>query len=308
MRTAVLVKESYCYSILIDIQIKCVLPVDFLQIAVGIVLCFGTAPVNSKSEWKLKKCQSIGVVTMEQLTAKEIDGLLSELTSNDKSERTLAASKLGKATTSQDRIIAALEKMVANERDDFVKGIAKASLQSLSDTKILINELQDSNPEIRKAALAKVEVKHLNYPQVVSIIEQMVVNDDDMEPEAQALLDRRQEELVRQQAKRESKATSTAQSSRRESTETFTSQRSNKYPALRTIAGFYRILAFVAGGFAVIVAMILIFLTNSVDSTVGIILALLSLISGAITVITLLAVAEVIYVFIDIEANTRQNR
>jgi hypothetical protein len=92
---------------------------------------------------------------MEQLTVEEINGLLSELTSSDKSKRTLAASKLGKATTSQDVIIAALQKMVASERDDFVKWIAKASIQSLSDVRIL-NELQDSNPAVRKSALAKV--------------------------------------------------------------------------------------------------------------------------------------------------------
>lgn len=243
---------------------------------------------------------------MEQLTSREIDDLLSKLTSSDKSKRTLAASKLGKAITSQDRIIEALQKMVSNERDDFVKGIAKASIQSLSDTKILINELQDDNPEIRKAALAKVEAKQLNYPQIVSIIEQMVVNDDGTKQEAQALLDRRQDELAHQQAKQESKATSTSQSSRREVTETSTSQLSNKYPALRTIAGFYRILAFVAGGFAVIAAMILF--TNSDGGANGIILALFSLMSGAITVITLLAIAEAIQVFIDIEANTRRNR
>lgn len=224
---------------------------------------------------------------MEQLTVEEINGLLSELTSSDKSKRTLAASKLGKATTSQDVIIAALQKMVASERDDFVKGIAKASIQSLSDVRIL-NELQDSNPAVRKSTLAKVGIEQLNNQHIVSAIEQMTVNGDaDTKQEAQALLVKRQGELARQQAKQESIAASN-------------SHPSNKYPALRTIAGFYRILAFIAGGFAVISALALL-----EDS---ILFALLSLITGAVAVISLLAIAEGIHVLIDIEANTRQNR
>lgn len=224
---------------------------------------------------------------MEQLTVEDINGLLSDLTSSDKSKRTLAASKLSKATISQDAIIAALQKMVASERDDFVKSIAKASIQSLSDARIL-NELQDSNPAVKKSALAKVSVEQLNNQHIVSAIEQMTVNDDaDTKQVAQALLVKRQEELARQQAKQESIAASTQHPS-------------NKYPALRTIAGFYRILAFVAGGFAVISALALLG-----DS---ILFALLSLITGAVAVISLLAIAEGIHVLIDIEANTRQNR
>lgn len=224
---------------------------------------------------------------MEQLAVEEINSLLSELTSNDKSKRTLAASKLSKATTSQDAIIAALQEMIASERDDFVKSIAKASIQSLSDAKIL-NELQDSNSAVRKSALAKVGIEQLKNQHIVSAIEQMTVNGDtDTKQVAQALLVRRQVELARQQAKQESIAASTTHPS-------------NKYPALRTIAGFYRILAFIAGGFAVISALALF-----EDS---ILFALLSLVTGAVAVISLLAIAEGIHVLIDIEANTRQNR
>ncbi|MCZ7666555.1 MAG: hypothetical protein M5U34_04660 [Chloroflexi bacterium] len=40
----------------------------------------------------------------------------------------------------------------------------------------------------------------------------------------------------------------------------------------------------------------------------SILFALLSLITGAVAVISLLAIAEGIHVLIDIEANTRQNR
>lgn len=44
---AMLAKVSYCYSILIEIEIKYALPVNFLQIAIGKVPCFGTALINS---------------------------------------------------------------------------------------------------------------------------------------------------------------------------------------------------------------------------------------------------------------------
>ncbi len=68
---------------------------------------------------------------MGKFTAEEIDHLLSDLNNKDKSKRTLAASKLGKATNFHAVIINALEQMIAHERDDFVKMVAKSSIQSL---------------------------------------------------------------------------------------------------------------------------------------------------------------------------------
>lgn len=224
-------------------------------------------------------------IAMAQLTAEEIDGLLNELNNKDRNKRALAASKLGKANSSQDVIIAALQQMIANERDDLVKGIAKSSIQSLIDAKTL-HGLQDDNPEVKGAALAEIGDEQLQNKHIISAIEQMAATgENDIKLRAQALLIKRQDELTQQQVRQESVATSLP---------------SNKYPALRTIAGFYRILAFVAGGFAVISAVDLLG-----DS---ILFALLSLIAGAVAVISLLAIAEGIHVLIDIEANTRQGR
>jgi predicted nucleic acid-binding Zn-ribbon protein len=78
-----------------------------------------------------------------------------------------------------------------------------------------------------------------------------------------------------------------------------------RYPALRVIAGIYRVLAW----FVAILAAIGVFvgLTNleGYRASFGILLLLGSLIGGAIGFVTLLAASEGIKVFIDIEENTR---
>lgn len=222
---------------------------------------------------------------MEQITDEEIDRFLTEIKSKDRSKRALAVSKLGKATNSQDVIISALQQMIARERDDFVKQLAESSIQSLIDSKAL-QRLQDNNPTVRQAALAEIDGEQLKNTHILSTIENIATTDDDeTKMKAQALLAKQQEELRQKQFRQESATTLSP---------------STKYPALRTIAGFYRILALIAGIFAVIGAI-----SNLGES---VILALAVLIMGAVATITLLAIAEGIYVLIDIEANTRQGR
>lgn len=78
----------------------------------------------------------------------------------------------------------------------------------------------------------------------------------------------------------------------------YSSAASIKYPALRTLAGLYRLLAIAVGGLALVTAFNLI--GDNLMIAFGV------LIIGAVFAISLLAVAESIQVLIDIEANTRQ--
>jgi|BioPla2DNA2_1021312.scaffolds.fasta_scaffold71067_2 hypothetical protein len=73
-----------------------------------------------------------------------------------------------------------------------------------------------------------------------------------------------------------------------------------RYPALRIVAGFYKVLAWIVG----IVAIIATFYYLSSSGMA--VLALVSLVGGAFLVIGLLAMAELIKVFVDIEYNTRK--
>ena len=89
-----------------------------------------------------------------------------------------------------------------------------------------------------------------------------------------------------------------AEDEKEEPTANFSSQR---YPALRTIAGFYQVLAWIV---AVIAGVgILLSLDNFERDLIKLILIF---IGGTVAFITLLAASESIKVFIDIEENTRK--
>jgi len=76
-----------------------------------------------------------------------------------------------------------------------------------------------------------------------------------------------------------------------------------RYPALRTIAGIYSVFAWIIG----IVAVIIAFISWSKDGeTGGLMIAIPTLVVGALIVLGLLAASESIKVFIDIEENTRK--
>ena len=75
----------------------------------------------------------------------------------------------------------------------------------------------------------------------------------------------------------------------------------DKYPALRTIALFYGVFAWIVGILAVILAVYF-----GSQGIAGVFLALSTLVVGALIVLGVLAVSESIKVFIDIEYNTRQ--
>ena len=77
-----------------------------------------------------------------------------------------------------------------------------------------------------------------------------------------------------------------------------------RYPALRTIAGFYQLLAFVV----VILAVtgIVYALLNLRMGNGALIILGLSILVGTIGAVTFFAVAEGIRVFLDIEENTRR--
>ena len=75
----------------------------------------------------------------------------------------------------------------------------------------------------------------------------------------------------------------------------------SKYPALRTIAGFYTFFAWIVGVVAVIAAIY--FFTQG---EAGLFFAIPVLVVGALIVLGVLAVSESIMVLIDIEYNTRQ--
>ena len=74
----------------------------------------------------------------------------------------------------------------------------------------------------------------------------------------------------------------------------------SKYPTLRTIAGFYTLLAWIVGVVAVIIAI------YSFIQGEGLIFAISILVVGALIVLSALAASESIMVVIDIEYNTRQ--
>ncbi|MDI6728914.1 MAG: hypothetical protein QMD44_08345 [Thermodesulfovibrionales bacterium] len=75
---------------------------------------------------------------------------------------------------------------------------------------------------------------------------------------------------------------------------------STAYPALITIAGICKIFAWLNGILAVIGVIFTL-----VSGTANVVLVLSFLIGGAIGFIILYAISEIIYVFIDIEKNTR---
>ena len=73
-----------------------------------------------------------------------------------------------------------------------------------------------------------------------------------------------------------------------------------RYPALRFISGLYKVLAWLVCALSVVASIYLIF-----QGEVEISIALGVLIVGGILFVSLLAIAEIIKVFIDIEHNTR---
>jgi len=77
-----------------------------------------------------------------------------------------------------------------------------------------------------------------------------------------------------------------------------------KYPALRLIAGYLKLLAIIV---AITTIIILVVITKSMgNNDIAWIPSAITLFSGAIIFIILLANAEIIKVFIDIEENTRK--
>ncbi len=76
----------------------------------------------------------------------------------------------------------------------------------------------------------------------------------------------------------------------------------NRYPALRTIASFFQLLAILVG---FLVVGILYYFANS-RGDANIILLVSALVIGVIIVLFLLATSESIKVFLDIEYNTRK--
>ncbi|NOZ60346.1 MAG: zinc ribbon domain-containing protein [Calditrichaeota bacterium] len=81
-----------------------------------------------------------------------------------------------------------------------------------------------------------------------------------------------------------------------------------KYPALRTISGIYKVLAWITGIGAVITLFYGFTLLGKGYSakTTGISLITSSLIMGILGVIAFLAISEGIKLFIDIESNSRE--
>lgn len=75
-----------------------------------------------------------------------------------------------------------------------------------------------------------------------------------------------------------------------------------RYPALRTIAGIYSVFAWIIG----IVAVIIAIYSYSQNEKAGLIVAIPTIVVGALIVLGLLAASESIKVFIDIEENTRK--
>jgi hypothetical protein len=79
----------------------------------------------------------------------------------------------------------------------------------------------------------------------------------------------------------------------------FSDNTEKKYPALRTISGIYKVFGWLIAIATIIVAAIF--------GQGGVAFALITIIFGALIVLGVFAVAELIMVFIDIEENTRTN-
>jgi hypothetical protein len=79
-----------------------------------------------------------------------------------------------------------------------------------------------------------------------------------------------------------------------------------RFPFLKTLSNIYRALAFISGMAAVICLFLGIVLMNHEQITLGLTVILISVVCGPIAVITNLATAEAILVFLAIEENTRQ--
>ena len=75
----------------------------------------------------------------------------------------------------------------------------------------------------------------------------------------------------------------------------------DKYPALRTIARFFRVFAWIVGILAIIIAIYF-----GSQNVAGILFALLTIVVGTLIVSVALVLAESIKVITDIEYNTRQ--
>ena len=75
-----------------------------------------------------------------------------------------------------------------------------------------------------------------------------------------------------------------------------------KYPALSTISGAYKFLAWFSAFIAVLLALSVL---SHIDDDNRIIYAIISLVTGVILCISFLAISEIIRLFIDIEKNTR---
>lgn len=88
-----------------------------------------------------------------------------------------------------------------------------------------------------------------------------------------------------------------------------TKSRGTRYPALRIISVFYRISALVSIFLAVVYLVTTLTVGLFVEDLLGLTLpaAVAFAISGIVASVTLLAVAEVIQLLIDIEANTRRS-
>lgn len=82
------------------------------------------------------------------------------------------------------------------------------------------------------------------------------------------------------------------------------SESASRYPALQTLSVIYRILAYVTGAVAVTIAIMGI----ATFERGGVALIIGGLLGGFVGVVTNLAIAEGIKVFIDIEDNTRNTR
>jgi len=79
------------------------------------------------------------------------------------------------------------------------------------------------------------------------------------------------------------------------------SMMTEKYPALSLLARFFIACGFIVGLFTIIITIVFI-----VQGKDGYIIAGISFVIGALIVISVLAIAELIKVIIDIEYNTRQ--
>ena len=75
----------------------------------------------------------------------------------------------------------------------------------------------------------------------------------------------------------------------------------SRYPALKTIAGLFSIIAWIIGIVAIIIA---IYLFDQGES--GFVFGITFLVVGALNVLFVLAISELIMVLVDIEYNTRQ--